>query len=111
MGTKIVTQKYGDKDNDGVSDQDDKIIYEATQAVDLVKSKLEARWPGSQWDVTHFRSFSLLKKRKGFFVDLCWVVHLYLHTLHRSTFTVSSFEGIKFISWSYESHDTLLIAL
>merc|ERR1712055_737729 len=38
------------------------------QAVDLVKSKLKAKWPDSQWDVTHFRS----------------------------TFTVSCFGGTKF---------------
>ena len=44
------------------------------QAVNLVKSKLETRWPDSQWDVTHFRSFSIEKKRKGFSAVLCWVV-------------------------------------
>ena len=31
------------------------------QAVDLVKNKLETRWPDCQWNVTHFKSFSLRK--------------------------------------------------
>ena len=33
------------------------------QAVDLVKDKLEARWPDCKWNVTHFRSFSLRNER------------------------------------------------
>ena len=33
------------------------------QAVDLVKNKLETRWPDCQWNVTHFKSFSLRKDR------------------------------------------------
>ena len=33
------------------------------QAVDLVKNKLETRWPDCQWNVTHFKSFSLRKER------------------------------------------------
>ena len=33
------------------------------QAVDLVKNKLETRWPDCQWNVTHFKSFFLRKER------------------------------------------------